>query len=107
MPKWLQKVLKSKTGWDYNGNRSSFFEKTRTEYWVEGTHYTFADGTTQYYGEKTAPVKALKRSEKMQEKVNEAILNYQNDSSNYYVRDTVEFTRDDGWNSYLALYHNC
>ena len=65
--------------------------------WLNG------DGTTQYYGEKTAPVKALKRSEKMQEKVNEAILNYQNDSSNYYVRDTVEFTRDDGWNSYLAF----
>lgn len=39
----------------------------------------------------------------MQEKVNEAILNYQNDSSNYYVRDTVEFTRDDGWNFYLAF----
>ena len=55
------------------------------------------------HGEKTAPVKALKRLEKMQEKVNEAILNYQNDSSNYYVRDTVEFTRDDGWNSYLAF----
>ena len=55
------------------------------------------------HGEKTAPVKALKRSEKMQENVNEAILNYQNDSSNYYVRDTVEFTRDDGWNSYLAF----
>ena len=65
--------------------------------WLNG------DGTTQYYGEKTAPVKALKRSEKMREKVNEAILNYQNDSSNYYVRDTVEFTRDDGWNSYLAF----
>ena len=65
--------------------------------WLNG------DGTTQYYGEKTAPVKALKRPEKMQEKVNEAILNYQNDSSNYYVRDTVEFTRDDGWNSYLAF----
>ena len=65
--------------------------------WLNG------DGTTQYYGEKTAPVKALKRSEKMQKKVNEAILNYQNDSSNYYVRDTVEFTRDDGWNSYLAF----
>ncbi len=65
--------------------------------WLNG------DGTTQYYGEKTAPVKALKRSEKMRGKVNEAILNYQNDSSNYYVRDTVEFTRDDGWNSYLAF----
>ena len=48
MPKWLQKVLKSKTGWDYNGNRSSFFEKTRTEYWAEGTHDTFADGTTAF-----------------------------------------------------------
>ena len=48
LPKWLQKVLKSKTGWDYNGNRSSFFEKTRTEYWAEGTQYTFADGTTAF-----------------------------------------------------------
>ena len=48
LPKWLQEVLKSKTGWDYNGNRSSFFEKTRTECWPEGMHYIYADGTTAF-----------------------------------------------------------
>lgn len=48
LPKWLQKEIQKKTGWDYNGNRNSFFEETECERWVEGTHYTFADGTTAF-----------------------------------------------------------
>ena len=48
IPKWLNKKLIEKTGWDYNGNRKSFFDETSCECWVEGTQYTFADGTTAF-----------------------------------------------------------
>ena len=48
LPKWLQKELHNKTGWDYNGNRNSFFEATECEHWVEGIQYTFANGTTAF-----------------------------------------------------------
>ena len=48
IPKWLNNKLVEKAGWDYNGNRKSFFEETSCEHWVEGTQYTFADGTTAF-----------------------------------------------------------
>jgi len=48
LPNWLQMIVQLKTGWDYNGNRKSFFGKTKYEHWVEGIHYTFADGTTSF-----------------------------------------------------------
>ena len=48
IPKWLNNEIIDKTGWDYNGNRKSFFEETSCEHWVEGTQYTFADGTTAF-----------------------------------------------------------
>ena len=48
IPKWLNKKLIEKAGWDYNGNRKEFFEQTSFECWVEGTQYTFADGTTVF-----------------------------------------------------------
>ena len=48
IPKWLNKKLIEKAGWDYNGNRISFFAQTSCECWVEGTQYTFADGTTVF-----------------------------------------------------------
>jgi len=48
LPKWLQKQIESKTGWDYNGKRKSFFEQTSFECWAEGVQYLFADGTTTF-----------------------------------------------------------
>ena len=48
LPKWLQKQIESKTGWDYNGKRKSFFEQTSYECWAEGVQYLFADGTTTF-----------------------------------------------------------
>ena len=48
LPRWLQKTIQNKTGWDYNGKRSSFFGKTEYKCWAEGIKYTFADGTTVF-----------------------------------------------------------
>lgn len=49
LPNKLQKVLKEKTGWDYNGKREDFFQKTSISctdacYSV----YKYADGTIAY-----------------------------------------------------------
>ena len=46
IPKWLNNELIKKAGWDYNGNRSSFFEGTSCKYLLEGNEYTFSDGAT-------------------------------------------------------------
>ena len=48
IPKWLNNKLIEKAGWDYNGNRKSFFEETSCKYHVEGIQYSFADGTTVF-----------------------------------------------------------
>ena len=48
IPKWLNNKLIEKTGWDYNGNRKSFFEDTLCKCYPEGMRYDFADGTTVF-----------------------------------------------------------
>lgn len=48
LPKWLQEAVSEKTGWDYNKKRKSFFSKTVCSCEIEGTSYTFADGTAVF-----------------------------------------------------------
>ena len=45
LPKKVQRALKNKTGWDYNGNRKKFFDNTEIEYTDSMVIFTFADGT--------------------------------------------------------------
>ena len=40
------KKLQEKSGWDYNGNRKTFFEKTESGTSDVGVYYKFADGIT-------------------------------------------------------------
>ena len=45
----VNKKLKKKTGWDYNGKRESFFDQTIVSCSAEGLiTYAFADGTSSY-----------------------------------------------------------
>lgn len=48
LPKWVQNAVKEKAGWDYNGNRKSFFQQTECKCTEVGISYSFADGTSAY-----------------------------------------------------------
>lgn len=50
LPKKVQKAVKEKAKWDYNGKRKSFFEQTQVEVWCEGIYYKYADGTSAFRG---------------------------------------------------------
>lgn len=46
IPDWVNDYLKENEGWDYNGNRNSFYNQTTISFRDDGTiEYSFADGT--------------------------------------------------------------
>ncbi len=63
IPEWVNDYLKENEGWDYNGNRDSFYNKTTIAYTDNGNVYSYADGTiiiiqpVRVFGYLTMPVR--------------------------------------------------
>ena len=85
LPKWLNKTIQNKTGWNYNGKRNAFYEKTQCAIDVEGITYSFADGTSTY--RKNSPFVITKFSTSSYERIYFEIGNVSN--SNGHITSMI------------------